>query len=177
MILNTEYKKLWDKSIENLAKIEVEIKNRKNNEDVIKKANQILPFIKEGKEFISEFTPLDVLVINDIPTTFYKQWQIQIFESTDPIELNYIFNLIAANLSYNLIYNEEVENVLDYYNLGNEMRQMGFFSLEGNIIFFNVSIFIQQVFYTGANPHIYSPITNPQVKLQINIRPFLSIKR
>jgi hypothetical protein len=175
--IKDKLKIVFNKNDELSLKIDNEVYNRNKNDETIKTANKIYLFLKQGKEFIYDFAPLDILTVNGVNLAFYKQWQVQIYENTNPTELNYMFNLISTNLSYNIIYNEEVENILDYYNLGNELRQMGFFSLEGNVIFFNVSVYIKQIFNTGSNPHDYTPIINPQVKLQINIRPFLSVKR
>jgi len=169
-ISNKTLKKLWDQNDGNLTKIDKELSKLRSNEETLKKTNEISTFLKQGKILTNEFEPLDVLIVNEIPKFYYKQWQIQIYEDVNLTQLNYVFNLISANLSYNLIWSESVENVLDYYNLGNELRQMGFFSLEGNIIFFNVSVYI-------SNPYNELVITNPEVKLQINISPFLNIKR
>jgi DNA polymerase III delta subunit len=167
--LNKKFEELWKKYDGNILKIEQEISKIRNNATSVKTANTLLTSFYQTKEFVNDFSLMDVLQVDDVDKYFYKQWQVQVFENSDPILLDYMTKVISANLSYTIVYNESVENTLDYYNLGNELRQMGFFSVEGNTLFFNVSLFIA-VTYDG------DPITNPEVKLQITIRPFLNVK-
>lgn len=166
---NTTLRTLWTRNNITSLKLEDETLHRQNTNINVKSGNKIQPFIKQISAITSEFELLNILTIDGDVVDYYKQWQIQIYESTIPTELEYMLEMISANLAYSVIYNESVENILDYYNTGNEMRKNGYFSLEGNIIFFNVSVFISQTF--GA-----TVITNPEVKLEINIKPFLTVK-
>ena len=143
--------------------------NRQSNDENISTSNKIVTCIKQVQEFISEFELLNELTVDGEVMSYFKQWQVIVYESDNPTEFNYMINLITSSLSYNIVYSESVENVLDFYNLGNELRSNGFFSVEGNILFFYVSVYIAKTF-DGAE------ITNPQAKLQIIIKPFLTVK-
>jgi hypothetical protein len=163
-------KTLWTKNNVTTLKLELELDNRDSNDKSIKVANKIYPYLKQVREYTDEFKILDVLTVDNEDKCYYKQWQVQVYESAFPNELEYMLSLLTPNLSYNIIYNEEVENILDYYNLGNELRQMGFFSIEGNILYFNASVYIVKSYGETV-------ITNPQAKLQIIINPFYDVKR
>ena len=160
---------LWTRNNVTTLKLDLENNNREENDTSVKTSNQICPFIKTVKEITSNFELLNELEVEGEVLYYYKQWQVNVFESISPTELEYMLNMISSSLTYNVIYSESVENILNYYNIGNELRSNGFFSVEGNILFLYVSVYIAKTF-DGA------VITNPQVKLQINIKPFLTVK-
>jgi hypothetical protein len=166
---STTLRTLWTRNNVTTLKLDLENNNREENDTSVKTSNQIIPFIKTVKEIISNFELLNELEVEGEVLYYYKQWQVNVFESTSPTELEYMLNMISSSLTYNVIYSESVENILNYYNIGNELRSNGFFSVEGNILFLYVSVYIAKTF-DGA------VITNPQVKLQINIKPFLTVK-
>lgn len=147
----------------------------KNNEIIIKndtdinEVNKTSTFCKQFENFTSNFEALDSLIVDDNVQYYYKQWHIQVFEAENDAEMNRMIDLIGANLSYNIIYNESVENALDYYNLGSELQETSYFTIEDKILFFNVSLYIEKV-WDGAD------ITNPQVKLDITLTPFFYVK-
>jgi hypothetical protein len=160
---------LWIRNNITTLTLDNENTNRQSNDENIHTANKIVTCIKQVQEFTSAFELLNELTVDGEVVSYFKQWQVLVYESDNPTEFNYMINLITSSLSYNIIYDESVENVLDFYNLGNELRSNGFFSVEGNILFFYVSVYIAKTF-DGAE------ITNPQVKLQITIKPFLTVK-
>jgi hypothetical protein len=160
---------LWDRNNKTSQDLEIENLNRKKNDTVLDTANKISTFIKRFQNFTTEFENLDELIIDDNYQYYFKQWQIQVFEADD-VELNYMLDSIAANIFYTVIYDETTENNLGYYNLGNELRQIDFFSIEGNILYFNVAVYISKAF--GGEE-----ITNPQAKLEIIIKPFLTVNQ
>lgn len=164
---------LWERNNKTTIDIDNQLTVRSNNDSLIKQANQISNFSKLFQGLGTEFSLLSSLIIDDAEQYYYKKWQIQILELTDnellSIESNIILDLIGANLNYNIIYNESTENQLEFYNLGSELKEVSFFTIEGNILFFNVSLFIKKVF-DGAE------IINPQAKIDIKIKPFYTIK-
>ena len=166
---STTLRTLWTRNNVTTLKLDLENNNREENDTSVKTSNQICPFIKTVKEITSDFELLNELNVEGEVVSYFKQWQVIVYESANPTEFNYMINLITSSLSYNVIYNESIENVLDFYNMGNELRSNGFFSVERSILFFYVSVYIAKTF-DGA------VITNPQVKLQINIKPFLTVK-
>ena len=166
---STTLRTLWTRNNITTLALGAENTNRQSNDVSVKTSNQIIPFIKKVQEFTSEFELLNELTVDGEVVSYFKQWQVIVYESDNPTEFNYMINLITSSLSYNVIYSESVENVLDYYNLGNELRSNGFFSAEGNVLFFYVSVYIAKTL-SGAE------ITNPQAKLQITIKPFLTVK-
>jgi hypothetical protein len=165
----TTLRTLWTRNNITALALDAENTNRQSNDVSVKTSNQIIPFIKKVQEFTSAFELLNELTVDGEVVSYFKQWQVIVYESDNPTEFNYMINLITSSLSYNIIYDESVENVLDFYNLGNELRSNGFFSVEGNILFFCVSVYIAKTF-PGAE------ITNPQAKIQIVIKPFLTVK-
>lgn len=165
----TTLRTLWTRNNVTTLTLDNENTNRQSNDTSVKTSNKIIPFIKQVQEFTSAFELLNELIVDGEVVSYFKQWQVIVYESDNPTELEYMTNLVSSSLSYNIIYSESVENVLDYYNMGNELRSNGFFSVEGNILFFYVSVYIAKTF-SGA------VITNPLVKLQINIKPFLTVK-
>jgi hypothetical protein len=166
---STTLRTLWTRNNITTLALGAENTNRQSNDENIHIANKIVTCIKQVQEFNSAFELLNELTVDGEVVSYYKQWQVIVYESDNPTEFNYMINLITSSLSYNVIYSESVENVLDYYNLGNELRSNGFFSVEGNVLFFYVSVYIAKTF-SGAE------ITNPQAKLQIVIKPFLTVK-
>jgi hypothetical protein len=165
----TTLRTLWTRNNVTTLTLDNENTNRQSNDTSVKTSNKIIPFIKQVQEFTSAFELLNELIVDGEVVSYFKQWQVIVYESDNPTELEYMTNLVSSSLSYNIIYSESVENVLDYYNMGNELRSNGFFSVEGNILFFYVSVYIAKTF-SGAE------ITNPTIQLQVIIKPFLTVK-
>ena len=161
---------LWERNQRTSINIESENKNRQQNNDNLIVANKISPFGKIYQTFTTNFEVLNVLIINNNEQYFYREWQIQIYEGQLLAEVVRMADFMAANLTYNIVYDGAIYNALDYYNLGSELHQMSFYTIEGLILFFNASVYISKSF-GGVE------ITNPSVKLDIKIKPFLTINQ
>jgi len=147
--------------------ISKETKNRVSNEDAIIEANKILTFIKQYGFYVSEYALLQELIISDKEKHYYNSWKVPIYEASDITDLERMIPLYASSIGYNLIYQNVGGDLLDFYNTGEELQECSFFTIEGNILLYNVSVVISKAF-SMAN----TEITNPQVKLELTIKPF-----
>ena len=138
---STTLRTLWTRNNVTTLGLDFENTNRQSNDTNIKTSNQIITFIKQIYELTSTFELLNELIVDGEIVSYFKQWQVRVYESSNPDELEYMINLIASSLSYNIIYSESVENVLDFYNVGNELRSMDSF-LWKEIFFSSMCLFI-----------------------------------
>jgi len=164
----TLIRNIWDRN--KITENNLSNEEQKTNLNISKlnQANKIVSSLRQNQIFTVDFAILDELLIGN-NQYYYKQWKIKVFTSDTLAETLYMLNLIGPNLVYNISYSEAVNNVLAYYNIGNELKQISFFTIEGNDIYFNAAVYISKTF-DGA------VITNPLVKLEVVISPFLTIR-
>jgi hypothetical protein len=167
MILNSAIRKLWDRNNQTSIQLDKETLNRTQNDDTRLSANKISPFFKKVQTFSTEFATLNEFVVNDNEAYYYNFWQIQIFEGEET-DMDRMLDLYASSINYDIIYQEAGGDFLDFYNTGKDLQEMSFFSVEGNVLFYNVSLVIGQT-YKGV------PVVNPQVKLEVNVKPFFTV--
>lgn len=65
---------------------------------------------------------------------------------------------------------EPVENPLNYYNTGNELREIDFFEFTDSQLIFKVSVYISKPFGSGD-------IVVPKAKLDVVLNPFIDINQ
>lgn len=138
------------------------------NKIAISDSNSMITQVRRCMVFTSNLESLESLVVDDNHKYYYKQWETLIFTASTVSEAEYILDLISANISYNIYYQPTVQQFLDYYNTGEEIRECSFLTLKDRQIIFTVSLFIQKPF--GGEE-----ITIPQVKLITTVTPFARI--
>jgi hypothetical protein len=163
------FRDLWEQNSETSKAIQVEQDNVLKNADVVKAVSKIDTTIISWKVFTTEFGLMDSLIIDDNHEYYFKEWKIKLFEGTLS-EVNNLIDNIMANTSFEVIYNDSIQNFLDFYNMGNELRQVDFFTIEAdNSIWITIAVSIIKPFQGHA-------IINPQVKLDIALKPFTSTR-
>jgi hypothetical protein len=167
MNLNSAIRNLWDRNNKTSIQVDKESLNRTQNDDTRLSVNKISPFLKQVQTISTEFALLTEYIVNDNEQYYFMSWQIPVFEGEEA-DIDRVLELYASSINYDIIYSDAGGDFLDFYNTGKELQEMSFFSVEGTILYYNVSIVIGKAFH-GV------PIVNPQVKLEVNIKPFITV--
>jgi len=162
-------KDLQYKAFITAEKLSQEKKSREDNETARETANTILAFIKQCHAYVTAFERLKELVIDEEESHFYNSWQFPVYEVAEgqEAELESLIPLFVSSITYKVIYQDAGGDLLDFYNTGEELQECSFFTVEGKILVYNVSVVIKQAF---GRPLLR--VINPQAKVEININPF-----
>jgi len=116
---------------------------------------------------MTDFAHMDELIVSDTEQYFYKQWDITVYQG-EASAIDDMAALIAPNLTYNILFQEPETNPFAFYTSGQEMKNIAFYEIKDTDLILHVSLFLSKPFDAGE-------IINPQVSLEVAIRPLYKV--
>lgn len=138
---------------------EERLKNDRNFQisNTLQRVDHIL---SRGQELSTSFDHMDEIYDSDNELLgFYKQWEVYVYiEDNLEDDLDFILPFI----NYEIIFQENIENNINYYQSQDDLHISKFFEIKENALILKPSIFIK-------NTYISSNLINPLISLRVSL--------
>jgi hypothetical protein len=136
-----------------------------NKENNLKLQNRMAYFNKRIIDNSTDYVVIDGFIENEeedpTPYIIYKHWKIEILSRP---EVETIIDQLLPCIHYEILYQEDVGNTLNFYNSDKNLFTTDFYEVKDKTLFLHVSTYIEKTF--GAPNLIFS-----NIKLLLSIVP------